>query len=423
MSKRIFALALVAIPFASVAAPIVPKPGSNAGYLFFPPASTSTSSPEEGLIGCVTTPTVGDTTLSMSAQDWTGYNKPITVNYLMVGGSGGPGPGAGGGGSTAIVKNGTVVAVANGGDAGQTASTSSGSFTVSQTDTVRFVVGGGGGGGATLTDSSAYTDIDGNYTSTVIDYIRGGGGGAGYRGGGAGGSPVTKYSYSGSNITPVVLTATGIEIAAAAGKGATTSNGAGGANIARLAGYFSSGPGASGSTSSGGAPSWCGSCAGVPSGSSVGVLSSTQTNGDNNGQSTVYGQYLGGIGGPLGGAGAPLKFIASVTYATSGYYVSGAASTSVGNQANYSYYLNSPWGYTGATPHGSDTNCGSTIQSNLSNDYTAADLRTGCGASSYDYPSSQANFSLSSYARNIGNAGEIVLLYRALTCRVIPSVK
>lgn len=419
----LFALATAAV--VASAAPIVPKPGSNAGYLFFPALATSAANADDGLVQCAAAPTIGDTTLDMSVQDWNLTTKPLTVTYSMVGGSGGSGPGAGGGGSSAIVKNGVVVAIANGGDGGQTGSTASGTFSLSKTDTIRFVVGGGGGGGALLKSGASYDDYSGTVTTSAVEYIRGGGGGAGYRGGGSGGSPVTKFSSSVTGSAPVLVAATASEIAASMGTGGSAVNGTGGGTISRLSSYFSSGPGSGGSGINGGRPSWCATCGGSALGGNAPLLQGSQTSGNPWSFTTTIDQYLGGIGGAIGGAGAPLRLIETMNYGWSnGYIVSGTAITSASNQARYSYTRVTPFGYWGATPQGSEISCGASIQASITQvDLTSANLRTGCGAGSYDYPTGQASFALSSFARNLGNAGQIVLLYKGGTCQIIPSAK
>ncbi len=141
------------------------------------------------LVTCYVTPTANDRTLVMSTRNWFGYTRPITVYYKMVGGGAGPTylPGSTGtlpqfmsaGGSTAVLKNGTMVAAASGMNAGDIANPRqvvSGLFTVAITDTIRLISGGGGGFGQVGT----------SYTGVYDYYGWPGGGGAGYYGGGSG---------------------------------------------------------------------------------------------------------------------------------------------------------------------------------------------------------------------------------------------
>jgi hypothetical protein len=215
------AVALLLALTGAVAAPVVPTPGSAAGYSFFPPVpSTSLSGAQEVLAICYATPAATTRTLVMSSRNWFGYTKPITVYYKMVGGGAGGNGGAASlpqigsaGGSTAILKNGALIAVANGANAGFAAPVVSGSFTVTGSDTLQFVLGGGGGG----------SDVGQAYTGTWDSYALPGGGGAGYYGGGAG---VYQTACCNAAITPSAATATG-GTGTAGGAGAGGSGGLG----------------------------------------------------------------------------------------------------------------------------------------------------------------------------------------------------
>lgn len=192
---------LAAAGFSAWAAPVVVTPGTLAGSVYSrqdPPGSGSGGSgPVERMNTCIVTPTADDRTLVMSTRDWHGRTTPVTVLFTMVGGGPGIGPNsfaqlASAGGSSAILKNGTVVGSANGGNAGATTrNIVSGSFTVSSTDTLRFVAGGGAGSGAWGYSYPLYCWIDeggGNgYDYYTFQYYGWpGGGGGGYFGGGAG---------------------------------------------------------------------------------------------------------------------------------------------------------------------------------------------------------------------------------------------
>ncbi len=193
------------------AAPVVPTPGSVAGYTFSPPATSGGGSggstgPVETLSTCRVTPALSNRTLSMASRNWNGHTKPINVYYKMVGGGGGGVAGdvsqarfGSAGGSSAILKNGTLVAVAPGQSAaasvaGSAPSIVSGMFTVTSSDTLVFVNGGGAGtagiGGTSFGGPGWYYD---GYP---------GGGGAGYYGGGTGdaysgyGAPAAGAAYA-----------------------------------------------------------------------------------------------------------------------------------------------------------------------------------------------------------------------------------
>lgn len=93
---------------------------------------------------CRVTPTSGTRTLVLGSRPWFGHNKPVTVLYKMVGGGAGAGDRPqleSAGGSTVILKNGAVVAVAPGMNAGGTRSPINGSFTVTSADTLTFILG------------------------------------------------------------------------------------------------------------------------------------------------------------------------------------------------------------------------------------------------------------------------------------------
>jgi hypothetical protein len=208
------------------AAPVVLTPGSVAVHSIYPaipPANSGggTTLPIETLSTCVVSPTAGDRTIVLSSRNWYGYTKPVKVYYKMVGGGAGVTLYAGGtaypqmasaGGSSAILKNGVLVGSANGMNAGASArNVSAGTFTVSSTDTIRFITGGGGGSGV----------VGQNYVGYFDFYGYPGGGGGGYYGGGSG----QTYSNPGGGAptvgSPVATGGTGT----AGGTGAGTSGG------------------------------------------------------------------------------------------------------------------------------------------------------------------------------------------------------
>ncbi len=181
----------VAFAAGAAAAPVVVTPGPLAAYIFVPPAGSgsgngTSSGPVETLQRCFVSPTSGMRTLVMSTRNWTGWTKPVTVYYKLVGGGASAGWGtpaqfASAGGSSVIMKNGTIVSAAFGMSASQMAAgrqVQSGSFTVTSTDTLVFVAGGGAGAA-----SSGWVSYD---YSGYYYYYYPGGGGAGYYGGGAG---------------------------------------------------------------------------------------------------------------------------------------------------------------------------------------------------------------------------------------------
>ena len=177
----------------ALAAPVVATPGSLAGYTYYPPSSTS-SGGQGGenvstLQRCYWAANQGDLTVNLSTKNWYGLEK-TTVYYKMVGGDGGRSPhgfgtGGGGGGSSAIIQNGNPIAIANGANGNTTSLETNGKFTLTKTDTLRFITGGAGGDG---------------YCGGGQNCI-GGGGGAGYRGGGAGASAMNATFKTYTSVT------------------------------------------------------------------------------------------------------------------------------------------------------------------------------------------------------------------------------
>ncbi len=179
------------------AAPVVVTPNSLAGYAFFPPAASApggTGGMQETLQTCLVEPARGDRTIALASRFWGGSTRPVTVFYRLVGAGGGAGksPGAaeprfgGAGGSSAIFRNGALVAVASGAASARAAAApAAGQLQVTPSDTLRFVVGGGGGGGY------RYFDYSAGYTYYALP----GGGGSGYFGGGAGSSDPTTAPF------------------------------------------------------------------------------------------------------------------------------------------------------------------------------------------------------------------------------------
>jgi hypothetical protein len=206
------------------AAPVVLTPGSVAAYSFYPPAAATTGGnsdgPVETLSMCFVTPTADDRTIVLATRNWYGYTKPVNVYYKMIGGGtgvsklfGNPMPQmASAGGSSAILKNGTLVAAASGQNANVTTrNIVSGSFTVTSADTLRFVAGGGGGTGL-----ATYL-----YTGQYVYYGYSGGGGAGYYGGGAG---QTYYNVGTVPVAGAAVATGGTGLAGGAGASAGTLN-------------------------------------------------------------------------------------------------------------------------------------------------------------------------------------------------------
>lgn len=202
-----------------MAAPVLVTPGKAAAYMFFPPGSGGSGAANGGTdVGTLQTcfvSTKGVQTLDLSTRPWGSYNKPLKVFYSIIGGMGGTNQGngsfstGGGGGSTAIIKNGVLVAVSAGGDGGNWTnqptrpSVVNGSFEVSKTDNLEFIVGGGGGDGGLINEgvrTYACSEPSGSCSDNVV-FEQGGGGGAGYTGGG-GGTGFNYISYA-SYYTPV----------------------------------------------------------------------------------------------------------------------------------------------------------------------------------------------------------------------------
>ncbi|CAN7620837.1 hypothetical protein LJR189_004658 [Acidovorax delafieldii] len=224
--KRLFKTPIIALFMLAAAcasaAPIVATPGSMAGYTYFPKAQAATGgSGSSGtdnvgtLQRCFWTPPAGDHTVTLSNSNWYDYGdtRPITFYYKIAGGNGGANYSGGGGGSSAILKNGTELKVAPGGNGGssnlsnQISPAQEGSFTATKADVLRFVTGGGGGDGAIYGGN-------GYYYSFV-----GGGGGAGYMGGGGGASAsVGAMSPADAEVKLINM----------GGKGGGTTTGAGG---------------------------------------------------------------------------------------------------------------------------------------------------------------------------------------------------
>lgn len=178
---------------AAFAAPVVVTPNSLAGYAFFPPAASAPGGGmQETLQTCFVEPSRGDRTIAMTGRILGGSTRPLTVFYRMIGAGGGAGksPGSveerfgGAGGSTAIFRNGSLVAWAGGAASARAgAAAPAGQLQLASSDTLRVVIGGGGGGGYRYY----------NYTGVYTYYALPGGGGAGYFGGGAGSNdPVTS---------------------------------------------------------------------------------------------------------------------------------------------------------------------------------------------------------------------------------------
>lgn len=232
-------LCLAAVAAAALGAPVVVTPGSLATNIFsHDPAggATPSSTPQEVLVTCYVTPTADDRTIVLSSRNWNGYTKPITVFYKMVGG--GAGNSArhqfdAAGGSSAILKNGAVVAVANGANAGAAATVVSGTFNVTSADTLRFVAGGGAGAGTTAYyygDYCYYPDYGGYYQYQYHNYAFPGGGGAGYFGGGAGAYAESSCAAPSLPGAQAGIATGGTGIAGGVGAPGNGSSGIGGAN-------------------------------------------------------------------------------------------------------------------------------------------------------------------------------------------------
>lgn len=197
MRRFRYAVAFLALTSAAAtfAQSILVTPGSLANYTYITPASGSgsssgTSENVSTLQRCYWSPVEGDKQVDLSTKNWYGQTE-LSVYYKAVGGDGGLGGyngfgAAGGGGSSAILKNGSLVAAAKGGDGGKVGSEVSGVFKITKTDSLRFITGGSGGGASCTADA--------NGTSCI-----GGGGGAGYRGGGAGASVINASTKAWAN--------------------------------------------------------------------------------------------------------------------------------------------------------------------------------------------------------------------------------
>lgn len=147
---------------------IIATPGTLAKYTYFggDGGGGDTGPREEKLQSCLYTATSPDVTLRADPAAFYSL-KEVRGYYRAFGGDGGTGVNGGGGGSSAILLNGSVMAVAPGGNgASVSAPETKGEFIIKPNDTIRMVSGGGGGAGAAG--------------------WAGGAGGAGWRGGGAG---------------------------------------------------------------------------------------------------------------------------------------------------------------------------------------------------------------------------------------------
>jgi hypothetical protein len=333
---RVVAACLAALSPALFAAPVVVTPGTLATNMFSHGATNSTSpGPVETLNTCYVTPSADDKTIVMSSRPWRNYTKPVTVFYKMVGGgaanTGRPQLDAAGG-SSAILKNGSLIAAANGMNAGGTGGTVvSGSFTVTSNDTLRFVVGGGAGAGTMAYYYAAYCDgydADGNYYGyyTFQWYGYTGGGGAGYYGGGAGQYYQSSCAAPGAPGVLSGIATGGTGIAGGVGAPGAGSLGIGGAN-----------------TNSG----WDGGAGGTSAGPKVLGMWSGYANayyqiggGGNKGQPGVPG---GSVGAPSATCPWPADTPASMPLATT--YDLDSKSGKLG------------YGYSGMDPYGYPYNC------------------------------------------------------------------
>jgi len=191
-------LALLAvIGAASHAAPVVVTPGALSGYAFYPPGVGGGGTPngmQQTLQTCFVEFSRDDRTLLMSTRNWFSTTS-VTVFYKMVGGGAGVTIGPPGsmvtqpqlqsaGGSSVLLKNGSLVAAANGMDGGQASISSpptpgtvvAGQFTLTPSDTLRVAVGGGAGSGMVVS----------TYWGPWYYMALPGGGGSGWEGGGSG---------------------------------------------------------------------------------------------------------------------------------------------------------------------------------------------------------------------------------------------
>ncbi|MDC2862662.1 hypothetical protein [Delftia sp. DT-2] len=178
-------------PNNSFAEKIFVTPGSLAGYTYYPPEKKNGGGGGGGgddsttLQRCLFTVSEADKTVTVNPEKLYDYEKPIQMQYTIVGGDGGGGFAGGGGGSSAILLNGAAAVVAPGGNGGERAKELRGRIAINAKDRIRFVIGGGGGGGISYSDSFG--------TNVLV----GGGGGAGWQGGGAGASHVSEsISYT-----------------------------------------------------------------------------------------------------------------------------------------------------------------------------------------------------------------------------------
>lgn len=154
---------------AAIAAPLVPTPGSPAGYQYFPKSSGAGGIDIQLPAGrnLCTIISTGETVLDLSGQP---PDLDLEVSYFIAGG------GAGAGAGSLHVSPSSPIKPGGDGEIKR------GKFTIPAGDTssYRLVVGAGGnaGGLSGFTGSVIY--------STVKTFGRGGGGGAGWRGGGSG---------------------------------------------------------------------------------------------------------------------------------------------------------------------------------------------------------------------------------------------
>lgn len=214
-SKHLLTALCILAAAASIAAPVVVQKGSTAQYIYIP--ATSTSSGNGG--GSSNGATAAKQFCSLIAMQ----DRTITINrslmldpslsigaQLVGGGAGGnfvwwnqtayayKFVSAGAGGSSALLVNGSPVAVAKGGDAstdvngrgnnGDTAVASEFTITRAGTETIQVVIGGGGGP-ATPVFGWNYGEV------TEASY---GWGGRGYYGGGSGASFTNPSMLSGA---------------------------------------------------------------------------------------------------------------------------------------------------------------------------------------------------------------------------------
>jgi hypothetical protein len=245
-SRALVIACLAAASAAAWAAPVVVTPGSLADKVFQRGPDPVAADKLEKLVTCYVTPTADDKTIVLSTRNWNNYTKPITVFYKVVGGGAARASNPrydAAGGSSAILKNGSAVAVANGMNAGATSpNVVSGSFTFTSSDTLRFVAGGGGGAGAEPYYYADYCWIDdgqgGGYTSYQFHHwALTGGGGAGYFGGGAGAYYESSCAAPGYPPVGAAIATGGTGIAGGIGVGVPGSANVGGYNPTGNSGY------------------------------------------------------------------------------------------------------------------------------------------------------------------------------------------